>query len=216
MSGFKAGELEVEAGAPILEQGAASPYLYTVLEGFGLRSKTLTDGRRQVISFVLPGDLIGLQTVMLADMDHSVEATTAMTLCVFSRERFWELFRASPSRAYAVSWLAAHEERSLGDSLTAVGQKTARERIATALVRFFRRAQSLDLVKKNKAPMPWRQRDLADALGLSLVHTNKTLKNLREQKLALWKNQQIIVPNLEELAEVGSTEGDYAEKRPLI
>ncbi len=213
---FKSGELEVAARAPILSQGVASPYLYTVLDGFGVRSRALADGRRQVINFVMPGDLIGVQTALLNEMDHSVDATTAMTLCVFTRERFWELFKASPERAFDVSWIAAREERSLGEALAVVGRLSAVERVAAAFVTIFRRSGDLNLVRGGKAPMPWTQRDLSDALGLSLVHTNRTLKKLEADGLAIWRGAELEVRDLARLAEIGQVDLAFGEKRPLM
>ena len=85
MHDFKTGELEVDAGATLMLEGSNSPQLFTVLEGMGLRYKTLEDGERQVISFVMPGDFIGLQAGVMQEMHHSVESTTPMKLCVFDR-----------------------------------------------------------------------------------------------------------------------------------
>ena len=216
MMSFRSGELKVNAGETFLVEGASSPYLYTALNGLGLKSKLLEDGRRQIINFVMPGDLVGLQSALLNEMKHSVSATTDMVLCVFSRERLWELFQSSPRRAYSVVWLAAREERTLGENLVLVGQKNARERIAAALELIFRRALDLKLVKRGAAPMPWRQSDLADALGLSLVHTNKTLGRLRTEGLADWSNGVLKVSDLERLAAVACTEYENGEPRPLI
>ena len=73
----------------------------------GLRYKTLENGRRQVINFLFPGDLVGLHAGLLGEMKHSVEATTAMRLCVFKRDDLWTLFRNQPSLAYDVTWITA-------------------------------------------------------------------------------------------------------------
>lgn len=85
MQKFKVGELVVDAGTPILLEGSNSPQLYTALHGMGLRYRHLTNGERQVINFVMPGDFLGLQAGLMKEMGHSVEATTKMTLCVFDR-----------------------------------------------------------------------------------------------------------------------------------
>jgi CRP/FNR family transcriptional regulator, anaerobic regulatory protein len=111
---FKGGEQTVEPGATILLEGSSSGQLFTVLRGLGLRYKMLPDGRRQVINFVFPGDFIGLQAAVMGEMKHSVEATTAMTLCTFDRADLWSLFRNYPARAFDLTWLAAVEEHLLG------------------------------------------------------------------------------------------------------
>lgn len=177
---FKVGELKVDAGAPVLQEGAASPHFFTVLDGAAARTKTLSDGRRQITNFVFPGDLIGLQASLLGEMRHGVEAATTMTLCVFSRERLWELFRLHPGRAYDVTWLAASETRTLSENLLTVGRRTARERLAFLLEFVMQRAVASGFAEtQSRTRFPFRQQDLADATGLSLVHTNKMLQSLR-------------------------------------
>ncbi|MHA6344557.1 Crp/Fnr family transcriptional regulator [Roseivivax sp. CAU 1761] len=215
MERFKAGEITVEPGTPLLEAGSNSPQLYTALRGFGLRYCLLEDGRRQVLSFVLPGDTVGLQAGVMQQMNHHVEATTAMTLCVFNRRELWTLFESSPRRGYDLTWIASAEESFLAEALTAVGQQTALESIAWALSRMWRRLEALDERKGRRVPFPYRQQDLADALGLSLVHTNKTLKKLRDRQLATWSEGWLTVPDIEELEAIGQIDV-VQQKRPLL
>ena len=80
VSGFKRGELVAETGATILNEGAHSAQLFTVLSGWAFRFKTLEDGRRQILNYVLPGDLIGLQGTVIGEMEHSVEALSPVVL----------------------------------------------------------------------------------------------------------------------------------------
>lgn len=186
MQKFKSGELTVEPGTPILMEGTNAPQLYTALSGMGIRDTALPNGRRQVINFIFPGDFIGLQAGIIGEMSHSVEARTHMRLCVFDRSEFWTFFRAHPSRAFDITWLAAMEEHFLGETLTIVGQRTAEESIAWALVKIFQRGKALGMVDGSTMELPYRQQDLADALGLSLAHTNKTLGKLRSRQLVSW------------------------------
>lgn len=183
MRGFKTGEMKIEPGTILLMQGARSPQLFTVLDGLAVRQKTLQNGRRQVTNFVLPGDFLGLQAAVMDEMQHSVEATTKMTLCVFKRSDLWRLFKVQPSLAYDLTWLAAIEEHFLGEALAVIGQLPALQRVAWGLARFYHRAEMTGLVEAGHCPFPFRQQDLADALGLSLVHTNKTLQKLRADRL---------------------------------
>ncbi len=98
---LKAGELRTGPGTTVLREGSPSEHLFTLLEGWAFRYKTLEDGRRQITSFVLPGDLVGIQSSMQAEMDHSVDTLTAAVLCTFPRGRLWEVYKehvqASPS-----------------------------------------------------------------------------------------------------------------------
>lgn len=216
MQRFKVGELTIEAGTPILMQGSNSPQLFTALRGMGLRSKSLEDGRRQVINFVFPGDFIGLQAAVMGEMQHAVTAASDMTLCVFDRSEFWSFFKAHPERAFDITWLAAIEEHFLGETLTTVGQRSAIEAVAWALVRMFIRCEATGLVRNRAMPMPFKQQDLADALGLSLVHTNKTLGKLRERQLANWGDGQLSIQDVSKLQAFANMEIEEMAQRPLL
>lgn len=213
---FKSGEMHVDPGTTLMLEGMPSPQLYTILDGLGVRYKTLADGQRQVINFALPGDLIGLQAALMGEMAHSVEATTAMRLCVFDRSDLWRLFKKQPQRAYDLTWLSAVEEHFLGEALVALGRRSAVERVAWALVRIFGRLRAVGLDRNGTVPMPWRQQDLADALGLSLVHTNKTLQRLRRQGLARWMDGTLMIPDREALARIAVVGIEPPRQRPLI
>jgi CRP/FNR family transcriptional regulator, anaerobic regulatory protein len=213
---FKAGELAVGPGTQILMEGSNSPQLYTVLDGMGTRYKTLEDGQRQVINFLFPGDFIGLQAGVMGEMKHSVESSTKMVLCVFNRADVWNIFKSHPDRAFDLTWIAAVEEHFLGETLITVGQRDAGQRVAWALLRIHHRLRAVGLEKDGAVPLAFRQQDLADALGLSLVHTNKTLARLRDGKLACWANGSLTILDRKALADYAGTAPEPLERRPLI
>lgn len=216
MQKFKVGEMKVDKGTPLLMEGSNSPQLFTALRGMGLRYKVLPNGRRQVVNFVLPGDFIGLQAGVMGEMKHSVEATTAMTLCVFDRNELWTLFRQQPERGYDLTWIASVEEHFLGEALTSIGQMSAEQRICWGLLRFFDRCEALGLTQRNGCPFPYRQQDLADALGLSLVHTNKTLTKLRDRQVMSWREGRLQVLDRDACAEISMLEAARPGVRRLI
>jgi CRP/FNR family transcriptional regulator, anaerobic regulatory protein len=216
MRRFKAGELTVDAGTKILMEGSNSPQVFTVLSGMGTRYKTLEDGSRQVIGFLFPGDFIGLQAGIMGEMKHSVDASTPMVLCLFNRSDLWSMFKAHPARAYDLTWIAAVEEHFLGETLAALGQRTAGQRIAWALLRIHHRLRAVGMEKAGVVPLAFRQQDLADALGLSLVHTNKTLMNLRKIGLARWSDGQLEIQDRKKLADYAGSAPEPLEKRPLM
>ncbi len=216
MRRFKHGELKVDPGTPLLMEGSNSPQLYTALRGMGLRYKLLPNGKRQVVNFVLPGDFIGLQAGLMGEMQHSVEATTPMVLCVFDRAELWTLFKTEPERAFDLTWLAAMEEHFLGEALTTVGQMSAVQRLSWGLLRFFSKCHDLGLADGSRCPFPYRQQDLADALGLSLVHTNKTLMKLRQRQIVSLQDGCLTVRDPETLAKQALLEVESPRRRPLI
>jgi CRP-like cAMP-binding protein len=216
MERFKMGELVVDPGATILMEGSNSPQLYTVLRGQGVRYKTLQNGRRQVINFLFPGDFTGLQAGLMGEMKHSVEARTHMMLCVFDRSQLWQLFKSQPARAYDLTWIAAVEEHFLGETIATLGQRDAGQRIAWALLRIWQRLRAAGLGRDGAVPLPFRQQDLADALGLSLVHTNKTLARFRGRQLCDWSEGELRILDAPALAALGLVEIEAVPQRPLM
>jgi len=214
---FKSGELNVQAGTNVLLQGTNSAHLYTVLSGWAFRFKTLGDGRRQILNFALPGDFLGLQGSVNDEMQHSVEALTDMKLCVFPREKLWDLYRDYPTLAFDVTWLAAREEQVLDEHLLSVGRRTATERLAYLLLVVFQRAEEIGLTKGNTIQLPFTQQHVADMLGMSLVHTNKTLRRLFATKTVRWKDRRFEMLDREGLARLASYEPQpQRARRPFI
>lgn len=216
MQKFKAGELVVDPGTPVLLQGSNSPQLFTVLHGMGLRYRMLSNGERQVVNFVFPGEFLGLQAGLMGEMGHSVEATTKLTLCVFDRKELWNFIKANPEKGFEMAWLAAVEEHFLGSALTTVGQRTALQAVSWAFVKLYLRAQASGSLDGNRMRFPFRQQDLADALGISLVHTNKMISKLRNQQLISWEGEWLRVLDLHALGELGITEIDALPRRPIF
>lgn len=216
MQRFKTGELRVDPGTTLLMEGSNSPQLYTVFRGMGVRYKTLENGQRQVINFLFPGDFAGLQAGVMGEMKHTVEATTEMILCVFRREDLWLLFRSQPSRAFDLTWLAAVEEHFLGETIAAIGRRTGIQRVAWALLRVHQRLRAVGIGTDGNVPLPFRQQDMADALGLSLVHTNKVLARLRERQLSVWRDGRLSIPDIARLAALAVTDPERPETRPLL
>ncbi|WP_321382735.1 Crp/Fnr family transcriptional regulator [Rhizobium sp.] len=216
ISSFKSGELNCEPGMTVIAEGTHSPHLYTILEGWGFRYKTLEDGRRQILNYVMPGDMIGLQGAILEHMDHSVDALTAMRLCVFERTRIFSLFEKHAGVAYDITWLASREESILDSHLLSVGRRTALERAAYLMAFLYHRGLRASVVSERRAYLPLTQIMVADTLGLSLVHTNKTLKKLSDMKLIRWKDRGCEVLKPEALTELAKWEPAPAVERPYI
>src|SRR5215831_2184810 len=213
---FKVDELRVETGASFLHQGTRSEYLYTVLDGWAFRYKMLDDGRRQILNYALPADMLGLQGALMHEMEHSVEALTPLVLCVFPRAKLWDLYSRLPTLAFDITWLAAREEQLIDEHLVSLGRRTALERAAYLLLHLFVRAEESGLVNGGFIQFPFTQQHLADALGMSLVHTNKTLKRLFITKAVRWKDRVFEMPDRAALANIAGSEVPQHRPRPFI
>jgi CRP-like cAMP-binding protein len=216
VSRFKAGELSVDQRATILQEGMSSAYLFTVLSGWAFRYKTLPDGRRQILNFALPGDFLGLQASVFNEMTHSVEALTNTLLCIFPRERVWELYQNHPSLSFDLTWLASREEQTLDQNLVSIGRRTAVERIAYLILHLHARARDVGLATRTRFSPPITQEHVADTLGLSIVHTNKTLRRLSDRRLIRWKSRQLDILDLKGLQELAQWDDSGDVIRPLI
>lgn len=214
---LKSGERTAAPGTTVLLEGHGSPDLYTVLSGWAFRYKSLPDGRRQIVNFAMPGDFLGLQATVFQEMDHSVEALSDLILCVFPRSKMWSIFEGHPGLAFDLTWIAAREERLLDEQLLSIGRRSAIERIAYVLVHLYNRARVLNLASSTHGmQLPVTQQHLADALGLSLVHTNKTLRRLTDNGLIVWKNERFKILEEESLRRIAKYENGDPAKRPLI
>jgi CRP/FNR family transcriptional regulator len=213
---FKSGELVLEAGSTIFSEGTNSPHLYTVLSGWAVKYKTLEDGRRQVLNFALPGDFLGLQASIFDSIGHSVEALTDVVLCVFPRDKLWALYENHSGLAFDVTWLGAREESILSDYLVTVGQRRAGERIAFVLLQLFQRARQLGLLRGNVLTLPLTQELLADTIGFSLVHTNKTLKTLRKTGAFRWVGSTFELVDERKLADMVGHLASVGGVRPFL
>jgi CRP/FNR family transcriptional regulator, anaerobic regulatory protein len=216
VAGFKRGELRVGDGAIVLTEGSKAPHLYTVLSGWGYRFKILDDGRRQILNYVMPGDLVGLQGTLMQEMQHSVAAIGPLTLCVFQRDKLNELFQDHPSLAYDLTWIAAREEQILDEHLLSVGRRSAIERASYLLAFLYRRARTVRLLAGSNRLVPITQQHVADTLGLSLVHTNKTLRKLSQRGLVQWLERGCRILDEEGLIHVARWHSSPERPRPFV
>lgn len=216
VASFKIGELVAETGMTLLAEGAHSAHLYTLLSGWAFRYKTLEDGRRQILNYMLPGDLLGLQGSVIGEMEHSIEALSPLVLCVFQRDRLDELFRNHPGLGFDIAWLASREERMLDEHLLSLGRRSALERAAYLLAFLHERAKTVGLSTHGAITLPISQLHVADTLGLSIVHTNKTLRKLAERRLIRWLDRTCQVLDVEGLMELSGWDGLPERQRPLI
>jgi CRP-like cAMP-binding protein len=213
---MKRDHLSLPAGSEVIHDGQDDAELYTLFAGWAFRYKTLVDGRRQILNFLLPGDFIGLQASMFEASLYGVEALTAIELCLLPRRKVWSLFGHMPELAFEVAWLGSREESLVDENLTSVGRRNAAERIAALIVALYKRADTLGLVVNRTFEFPLSQQHIADALGLSLVHTNKTLARLR--RMGMFKRSEgcITLTNPRVLERIAQHFDEETTPRPLI
>jgi CRP-like cAMP-binding protein len=213
---MKREHLVLPAGAEIIRAGDGAPELFTLYSGWAFRFKSLSDGRRQILNFLLPGDLLGLQAAMFDAAQYGIEALTEIQLCKLPRRKVWELFEKMPGLAFDVAWLGSREESHVDENLTSAGRRSAIERTAALIIALYKRARALGMVSDETFVFPLTQQHIADALGLSLVHTNKTLARLRRMGMFKRTNGSMTVTNPRILERVAQHFDEEIAQRPLI
>ena len=216
MESFRSGTLALQAGSILIHEQKPGGKLFTLYAGWAFRYKTLSDGRRQILNFLLPGDLIGLQQQFGDSAMHGIEAVTDVSLCVFPRDGLWALFRRFPSLGYDVTWLAAREEGMVDDNLLTAGRRNAAERVAMLLMHLYRRLEHLGLAQDGSVEFPINQQHIADTLGLSLVHTNKTMRRLQQLGLHEIRNGRLWLRNPKALQRLADYYDAPLRKVPLL
>jgi CRP-like cAMP-binding protein len=213
---MKRDHLVCPPGADIIAAGQEQAELYTLYAGWAFRFKMMPDGRRQILNFLLPGDFIGLQAAMFEASLHGVEALTEVQLCLLPRRKVWVLYENMPELAFDVTWLGSREESIVDENLLSAGRRSAAERIAALVISLYKRLDALKLVVNGAMPFPLSQQHIADALGLSLVHTNKSLAKLRRLGMFSLADGTLLLGNPKALESLAQYFDDEAPKRPLI
>jgi CRP-like cAMP-binding protein len=213
---IKREHLAVSAGTEIIRADEENSELYTLYAGWAFRFKVLPDGRRQILNFLLPGDLLGLQAAMFDVARHGIEALTDVELCLLPRRKIWGLFGQMPELAFDVAWLGSHEESYVDENLMSVGRRSAAERIAALIVMLYKRADALALVTDGTFAFPLSQQHIADALGLSLVHTNKSWGRLRRLGMFTQAHGSLTLTNPRVLERIAQYFDEELAQRPLI
>jgi len=213
---MKTDHLTFKPGDSILRQGSRSAQLFTLFSGWAFRFREMRDGRRQILNFLLPGDFVGFQNRLFEDSPYGVEALTDAEVCVFARSKIWDLYRGYPELAYDVTWLTAHEESFVDENLLTAGRRSASERVAVLMMHLAKRVALIKPDAGNVYDIPINQSHIADALGLSLAHTNKTLKGLERLGLFRFANGRLEMLNTKALARLADYYEQPMGQRPLI
>ncbi len=200
---------DVAARQDIAVIGDKPSHCCLVLTGFAFRYKLVGDGRRQILAFHVPGDVPDLQSLHLTVLDHNLAALTALTAGFIPHEAVHALNARFPRVAGALWRNTLVDAAILRERIVSIGQREGLARTAHFLCEMFIRLRAVGLADEATMTLPITQVELADALGLSFVHINRMLKELRERKLVTLQNQAVLVVNWKALADLGDFEPDY-------
>lgn len=202
---YRSCQYTVPARREVYRESQPGEFMFTVYHGWFVIYKTLGNGKRQILRIALPGDMLGFQSDLKAPMTHSAMSLTDAVLCAFPRQNMPELLRKNFSVAERLTELNARDMNICQNRLLTIGQQSAIERIAFFCCElYFRIKEIYKDQKSNDIFFPLSQEDLGDATGLTKIHVNRTLKNMREQNLMEISSKSLKIYDIEKLCELGN------------
>ncbi len=199
----------VAANEDIVSEGDRPTDCGLILQGFACRYKMLADGRRQVMSFHIVGDICDLHSFPLRVMDHSIGAITACTLGLIPHRAIRTITERHP-RLTRLLWRATLIDGAVfREWMAGIGRKSALSRVAHLLCEIYVRLESAGLAQDGECDLPVTQMHVADALGLTNVHVNRVLKQLREDGLIFSQGSTLVIRRWKQLKEVAEFNVNY-------
>ena len=179
----------------IISEGDASHHVNLILEGWACRYKQLDDGRRQIVSLFVPGDLCDEHIHVLREMDHSIATLSPVKVAEIPRPMLGQITETHPRLAKALWWNTLVTAAIQREWTVSLGQRTATERLGHLLCELFVRLRGVGLTEGNSCPLPLTQSELGEVLGLSNVHVNRTVQELRRSELIVLKGGRLTIPD---------------------
>ena len=189
-------------------EGSRPDYCHVIISGLACRYKMLPNGERQIVAFLIPGDLCDAEIFIVSKLDHSIAAMIPTTTALISPEVMKLLLRETSSLGEALWWgtltdLAVLRERIVG------GRRNAYVRIAHLLYEMLVRYRMVNLTNGDSFDFPITQVDLADAIGITPVHANRMLQKLKSDGLIKFSGGVVTVINASRLKDVAQFNGAY-------
>lgn len=192
----------IARGQEITEEGQTGHKAYVLQQGWAQTYKVMPDGARQIIGFPIPGDCVGLRSVLLWTADHSFSTVTDAVVSAVPAARMLALLCDSPRLGAAFLWAASRDEAMVVEHLVNIGRRNALERTAHFFMEMSERLTLVGLATATEFKCPLNQYVIADALGLSAIHVNRVLRELREMNLLTVKTGKVVIHDLAELGKV--------------
>ncbi len=199
----------VNADHDIVREGEQLSQCILLIEGFSCRYKTLEDGRRQIVAFHIPGDIVDLTSLMLDKLDHSIATLTPAIVAAIPHATLLGLMDGYPRLGRLFLRDSQVDAAIFREWVVNVGRRSAHERIAHLLCELVSRMRAVGLMQDQAFHLPITQSEIADATGLSPVHVNRMLQELRSQGLIEWKDRTLIALNWRGLTSAGGFDPTY-------
>ena len=191
--------LRIKRCCELTEEGQPCHKAYVIHTGWGCSYKIMSCGSRQIIRFPIPGDCVGLSSLLLRISDHAFSVLTETVVSVVEQSRLWEIFHEFPRLGSAFLWAASRDEAMVIEHLASIGRRSALERTAYFFMELAERLALVGLGTETQLDCPLNQHDIGDALGLSAIHVNRVLRQLREHDLLSVRSGKVTIHNIDNL-----------------
>jgi CRP-like cAMP-binding protein len=216
LAGLEARHRPVAAGSELIHERQAGQRAFILQEGWACCYKLLPDGGRQVIDFGLPGDFIGLRSVLLRTADHASAAVTDLVVVEVPAREMIDLLHRMPRLGTALLWAVSRDEAMVVEHLVGVGRRDALVRTAHFLVELGLRLRLVGVGTDAGFACPLNQYLLADVLGLTAIHVNRVLRQLRVQGLVTFRDGQVVFHDLPRLRSLAEHHGGYLDQAVIL
>ena len=201
----------IKRGKQLIREGQAGSEAFILQAGWACSYKDLASGGRQIISFPIAGDFVGVRSMLLKTADHSFEALTDAVVSSVDSASILQTFSEFPRLGAAILWAASRDEAMVVEHLVSVGRRSAIERTAHFFMELGERLTFVGLNAQAEFECPLTQYVLADALGLSAIHINRVLRELREINLLTMQHGTVTIHDLKGLRELSGFQGGYMQ-----
>ncbi len=202
----------LDANEIILHKGDFHKECMIIIRGWAYRSSMLSNGKRQVINYYLPGDIISPFALLQPKTDYSVASLTILETCVFKPDYLLQMFSAEPRLALIYGQMLGREDSLSAEQIVRLGVRSAYERTAHILLDLYYRLKLIGLTDGEETYFfPITQELLADTLGMSFVHMNRTLHKLRDNNLISIDSKQMTLLNIDELIKIAEYQPSYSQ-----
>jgi len=188
----------------IMSADDPAPHAFLLHRGFAYRSFSMPDGRRSILDVLLPGDITGLDYAVLGRGNHEIVAANTVGYRSMTGAAVRELMMSNPQIALRTLALMGETRWRTDRHMTVVTRLDARGRIAAFILGIYERLRQRELILRPTFNLPLTQEQLADHLGITMVHVSRTLRRIREERLVLIDRQVVIILDLEELRRAAS------------
>jgi len=202
-----------EADQDVVREGDRPSDTGLVLEGFVCRHKVAADGRRQILSFHPAGDIPDLQSLRLKAMDHSIAALVPTRMAFIPHHALEALIRTSPMIASALWRQTLIDAAIFREWMLGLGRRSAFQRVAHLLCEMALRLKQVGLGDERGYNFPVTQSELGDALGISTVHANRVVQELRRSRLIVWQGAKLTILDWDGLQMAADFDPAYLHQR---